>query len=308
MTNQPNAAVPGIKTNYVYFLFDPSTNLVKIGHSSTPGSRVSTLTGRYPGIDLSRSALVEADTRALEYVLHAVFSHSRQSFPVSVDGGTEWFDARIFDEALSFAKYVGEVRGQDYSITHDLTQLVDGHRRETAARWVAGSDDRSVQQRLTPETAMALLADVASERAEDCLEILAERQVTGLVTDGNQWAIERTVERHLEPELWTEARFSPQRWSSRLTAAATVVAPGCEVYGRSFCALTGVTLERDPDTAQEFIHLPHNWRALSTGEADLPRRNFFAPLAEFLLELPVRRVAAGSGPFASCTADHATEQ
>lgn len=308
MTNHDNATVHGIKTNYVYFLFDPTTNLAKIGHSTTPGSRISALASCYPGIDLSKSAMVEADTRALEYVLHAVFSNARRTVALYADGYTEWFDAGIFDEALSFAKYVGQVRGKDYSVTQDLNSLVETHRRESAAKTVPGGAPRPTLERLTPEASLALLAEVAAERAEGFLEILAERQIDGLVTDGDNWAIERSVERHIEPELWTQDRFSTARWSSRLVTAATVIVPGSKQHGRSFNALTCVTLERDHDSAQEFIHLPHNWRALSTGEADLPKRNFFAPLAESLLELPVRRVAAGSGPFASCTADHATEQ
>jgi hypothetical protein len=90
--------------------------------------------------------------------------------------------------------------------------------------------------------------------------------------------------------------------------AATVVVSGGEDYGRSFSALTGVTLDRGHDTAQEFIHLPGDWQALATGDTDLAKRNFFAPLAEVLSELPVRQVAAGTGPFAGRSTNLAVEQ
>lgn len=308
MTYRIDAAVQSPKANYVYFLLDPTTNLAKIGHSSTPGSRICALASRYPGIDLSRSAMVETDTRALEYVLHAVFSNSRRSVEGAIDGYTEWFDASVLDEALSFTTHVGRVRGKDYPVIRDLTGVVEAHRREAAANWGAGATQRTPSERLSPEASLALLAEVAAERAEDCLEILAERPIDGLVTDGHNWAIERSVERHLEPELWTQERFSPTRWSSRLMTAATVVVSGGEDYGRSFSALTGVTLDRGHDTAQEFIHLPGDWQALATGDTDLAKRNFFAPLAEVLSELPVRQVAAGAGPFAGRSTNLAVEQ
>lgn len=298
----------GQSVSFVYFLLDRSTGLAKIGHSSNPASRISALASRHRGIDLKRSAMVETDTRALEYVLHAVFSKSRRRVDGYVDGYTEWFDASIFDEALSFTAHVGSVRGKDYPVTRDLTEVVETHRREAGAKWVGGAMERMPAQRPSAEAFLALLAEVAAERAEDCLEILAEQHIDGLVTDGHNWAIERSVERHIEPELWTQERFSPARWSSRLMTAATVVVSGSEDYGRSFSALTGVTLDRGRDTAQEFIHLPSDWQELAVGDTDLAKRNFFAPLAEVLSELPVRQVAAETGPFAGRSTNRAVEQ
>lgn len=304
MTNHANVASSGIKTNYVYFLFDPTTNLAKIGHSTTPGSRISHLSSSHPGIDLSRSVLLEADTRALEFVLHAVFSDSRRSLAVYADGYTEWFDAAVFDEALSFAKYVGKVRGKEYRITQDLTTLVEAHRRDTAAKWVRGATEGAVTERLTPAAAIALLADLAAERAEHCLEILSERDLDGLVTDGSRWAIERTTQRDREPELWSAARFEPARWSSKLWAASTVAIPDSLGYGRAFNGFIGVTLEISEHTASEFIHLPEGWRSHAENGDDEAKRNFFGPLAQALADLPIRVIDPGTGPFETSSSTH----
>lgn len=304
MTNHANAPVSGIKTNYVYFLFDPTMNLAKIGHSTTPGSRISHLSNCHPGIDLSRSVLLEADTRALEFVLHAVFSESRRSLSVYADGHTEWFDAAVFDEALNFAKYVGKVRGKDYRITQDLTTLVEAHRRDSAAKWVRGATASAAPERLTPAASMALLAELAAERAEHCLEILSERDLDGLVTDGSRWAIERTTQRDREPELWTTARFSTDQWSSRLWAASKVAVSDSFDYGRIFNGFTGVTLLRHGDTASEFIHLPEGWRRHAENGDDEAKRNFFAPLVMALSELPLRVIDPGTGPFEMSSSTH----
>lgn len=290
------------KRKFVYFLQDPSTGRVKIGHTRSPGARISTLASRHRGIDLASSVLIETDTRALEYVLHGVFKYAHRPLAAYSDGGTEWFDAAVFDEAVAFARSVGEVRGKDYPLIRDLTELVQEHRRTIAERWSKCDRQATVPGPLPREASLAALADAAAERVAHCIDILGERSLECLVTDGLHWAIERVVKRHDEPECWTDARRTPHSWVNRLWIASYVFGPDGPGYGRSFHGFIGTTFVCAGDNAREYVHLPNRWKELTESGDQTAESLFFGKLQEALAGLTVRYVPSDAEPFGTTAA------
>lgn len=297
MSLQSQAHSFGEKRKFVYFLQDPTTGRVKIGHTRSPGARISTLASRHPGIDLASSVLIETDTRALEYVLHGVFKYAHRPLAAYADGGTEWFNAAVFDEAVAFAQSIGEIRGKCYPIIRDLTELVEAHRRKIAEQWADSGRKTAVTTPLPRDASLAALAGAAVERAAHCIAILGERGLECLVTDGLHWAIERVVDRDDEPEYWTDAWRAPHSWANRLWIASHVVGPDGPDYGRSFHGFIGTTFVRAGDNAREFVHLPNRWQQLAARGDQSAESRFFGHLQETLAGLKVRYVPIDADPF-----------
>ena len=297
MSLQSQAHSFGEKRKFVYFLQDPVTGRVKIGHTRRPGARISSLASRHPTIDLANSALIETDTRALEYVLHGVFKYAHRPLAVYSDGGTEWFDAAVFEDAIAFAKSVGEVRGKDYPLIRDLTEMVQMHRSKSAERWAMDVRQTAVPAPLPRDASLYALADAAFERVMHCIDILGERGLECLVTDGLHWAIERVVDRDDEPEYWTDAWRAPHSWANRLWIASHVVGPDGPDYGRSFHGFIGTTFVRAGDNAREFVHLPNRWQQLAARGDQSAESRFFGHLQETLAGLKVRYVPIDADPF-----------
>ncbi len=283
--------------HWVYLLDDPTNERVKIGYSSTPCTRIAFLSGQHPEIDLANSVMIETDLRQLEYIVQNTFDAFRLPRTKIRDGETEWFDRSIRHAALELALHIGRLRGKEYPVHQDLNSFAAAGRQQKAAR-VAGracGGQRSTWRSAAEQ--QAELAEVATDCAEVFVQILSERRVDALVTDGTRWAIARTFQRENEPEMWTDEFFAWTRWANRLGLAAHVTSRSRPGDGRSFYGVTGTRVERHEHVGTEYNHLHDAWQAWAAGDEASAETRFFAPVAEALADLPVLRVQPGAVPF-----------
>lgn len=283
--------------HWVYLLDDPANERVKIGYSSTPCTRIAFLSGQHPEIDLASSVMIETDLRQLEYIVQNTFDAFRLPRTKIRDGETEWFDRSIRNAALDLALHIGRVRGKEYPVHQDLNSFAAAGRQQKAAR-IAGR--ACGKQRSTWRSAaeqQAELAEVATDCAEIFVQILSERRLDALVTDGTRWAIARTFKHENEPEMWTDEFFSWTRWANRLSLAAHVTSRIRPGDGRSFYGVTGTRVDRGERMGTEYIHLPDAWQTFAAGDETSVEARFFAPVAEAMGGLPVRWVPPGAKPF-----------
>lgn len=283
--------------HWVYLLDDPENERVKIGYSSTPCSRIAFLSGKHPEIDLANSVMIETDLRQLEYIVQRTFDAFRLPRSKNKDDGTEWFDRSIRHAALELARHIGRVRGHEYPVHRDLTAFAAAGRQQKATNAANRANGGQCSPWLSPAERLAELAEVAADCADVFVQILGERQLDALVTDGTRWAIARTFKRESEPEMWTDECFAWTRWVNRLGLAAHVTSRSSPGDGRSFYGVTGTRVDRHEHVGTEYIHLHDAWQAWAAGDEASAEARFFAPVAEALAGLPVRTVQPGAVPF-----------
>lgn len=283
--------------HWVYLLDDPANERVKIGYSSTPCSRLAFLSSRHPEIDLANSVMIETDLRQLEYIVQNTFDAFRLPRTKIRDGETEWFDRSIRNAALELARHIGHVRGREYPVYRDLTSLAAAGRQQKAARDANHSCGGRRSTRQSYFEHLAELAEVATDCAEIFVQILSERCLDALVTDGTRWAITRTFKHENEPEMWTDELFAWTRWANRLWLAAHVTSRSRPGDGRSFYGVTGTRVDRGERMGTEYIHLPDAWQTFAAGDETSVEARFFAPVAEAMGGLSVRWVPPGAKPF-----------
>lgn len=269
---------------FLYLLDDREAGLVKIGHTAHPWRRVATVASRYPGIDLAQSLLLEVDTRQLEFIVHSAFSEVRRPRQDGGEGSTEWFERSILDEAIELCHYVGRLRGRAYVVQRDLRGLVSAARRKQAGELERRNRplSRAARLRCSPETA-----------AQRFLDILAERQIDAVVTDGELTLLRRRIDDD-EPHRHGQRRDDPTRWAVRLFAAAEVVRPECP---HNFHAITALPIQRCGDQYIEYLVLDDAWQDIVARQDDSPECRFLTPVAEVLAQLPTLRFPKGADLF-----------
>jgi len=70
--------------NFVYFMKDPHTGLIKIGQSKNPEKRMKSIRTNHPGVTI----LATMEDHSLERELHDRFSHclALECTPIIIDG------------------------------------------------------------------------------------------------------------------------------------------------------------------------------------------------------------------------------
>lgn len=282
--------------HWVYLLDDPKNERVKIGYSSNPCARLAALSSRHPSIDLSSSVMIESDLRQLEYIVQKTFESFRQPLSRYQEGGTEWFDRNILDEAIELARHIGRVRGQEYPVHRDLTAFAAAG-RQVKTGTARCRNWRQGFARSSPDVLEAELVDAALECAAVCAEILAERELDALITDGSHWAVLRTFNRDDEPEMWESGFFETTRWANRLWISSHVTSRRHPGDGKSFHGFIGVRTELEDQRGSEWLYLPNDWQAHAGRSNGSVKAHLFGVISTALSSLPIRNVLHGTAPF-----------
>ena len=218
---QPPVLEPG--RPYVYVLPRKDRTSSKIGRSFDPFGRIAGLQYVNPEIDLARSVIIGVDSPRIEPILHAIFSARRQKRVPRCDGYTEWFEGDIAEEVVELCRCIAYYRRCDYPVFRNLEAMMAAYREANPCAGLRLPRETKAERDASRLITDQHLNKLAIEHAKKFIEILSERVFDGVIRQGDQYSIVRTINRKTEPECWKE-NSGPcgSDWSHRLLQAAQV--------------------------------------------------------------------------------------